>query len=107
MDKRRPQADSTHQTGLKPILHALLIVVESGDRGGVKKLPEFFVIINLGMFLLVAQQPVTPSNKRRAQTYSARQIGLETTLMDFLIVVRDVITGGEEVRAEFFALMGL
>jgi len=35
---------------------------------------------------------------------SARQIGPETTLMDFLIVVRGVITGGEEVRAEFFAL---
>ena len=38
---------------------------------------------------------------------SARQVGLETTLMDFLIVVRGVITGGEEVRAEFFALIGL
>ena len=35
---------------------------------------------------------------------SARQIGPETTLMDFLIVVRSVITGGEDVRAEFFAL---
>ena len=33
MDKRRPQADSAHQTGLKPTLHAFLIVVESGDRG--------------------------------------------------------------------------
>ena len=32
---------------------------------------------------------------------SARQIGPEIT---FLIVVRGVITGGEDVRAEFFAL---
>jgi hypothetical protein len=34
----------------------------------------------------------------------ARQTGPETTLMDFLIVVRGVITGGEDRRAEFFAL---
>ena len=34
MNKQRPQADSAHRTGLKPTLHAILIVVESGDRGG-------------------------------------------------------------------------
>jgi hypothetical protein len=34
MDKQMGQADSAHQIGLKPALHAFLIVVESGDRGG-------------------------------------------------------------------------
>jgi hypothetical protein len=33
MDKWMLQADSVHQIGLNPILHALLIVVESGGRG--------------------------------------------------------------------------
>src|ERR1700685_4534812 len=34
MDKRRTRADSAHQIGLRPTLHAFLIVVESGDGGG-------------------------------------------------------------------------
>jgi hypothetical protein len=34
MDKRRPQADSAHQIGLKLTLHAFLIVVAIGDTGG-------------------------------------------------------------------------
>jgi hypothetical protein len=34
MDKWMPQADSAHQTGLKPTLQGVLIVVESGGRGG-------------------------------------------------------------------------
>jgi hypothetical protein len=42
--------------------------------------------------------------KWRAWLDSARQIGLETTLTRFLIVVERGITGGENVRAEFFAL---
>src|SRR5271155_2405698 len=34
MDEWMLQAYSAHQTGLKPILHAVLILVESGGRGG-------------------------------------------------------------------------
>src|SRR5271170_6884528 len=34
MHKWMPQADSAHQIGPKPILHAVLILVESGGRGG-------------------------------------------------------------------------
>src|ERR1700685_379563 len=34
INKRRLQRDSAHQTGLKPTLHAFLIVVESGHGGG-------------------------------------------------------------------------
>src|SRR5271170_3562233 len=33
MDKWTLQVDSAHQTGLKPIRHAVLIVVESGGTG--------------------------------------------------------------------------
>src|SRR5271168_890711 len=50
MDKWMLQAYLAHQTGLKPILHAVLIVVESGDRGGSKKLAEFFTLRNWGCF---------------------------------------------------------
>jgi len=34
MDKWMPQADSAHQIGPETILQGILIVVESGDRGG-------------------------------------------------------------------------
>jgi len=34
IDKWMPQADSAHQTGLHPTLQGILIVVESGGRGG-------------------------------------------------------------------------
>jgi hypothetical protein len=33
MDKWMFQADSAYRIGLKPTLHVVLIVVESGDRG--------------------------------------------------------------------------
>jgi hypothetical protein len=33
MNKQMEQADLAHQIGLKPALHAFLIVVESSDRG--------------------------------------------------------------------------
>jgi len=57
MDKRRTQADSAHQIGLKPTLHAFLIVVESGDTGGVKKAGGIFDPRKLEMFRLVSPQP--------------------------------------------------
>jgi hypothetical protein len=34
MDKRRPQLDSRHQIGPETTLHKVLIIVESGSRGG-------------------------------------------------------------------------
>ena len=34
MDEWMLQAYSAHQTGLKPILHAVVILVESGGGGG-------------------------------------------------------------------------
>jgi hypothetical protein len=34
MDKWMLQADLAHEIGLTPTLHAFLIVVQSGDRGG-------------------------------------------------------------------------
>jgi hypothetical protein len=52
MDKWMLQADSAHQIGLKPTLHAFLIVVESGDTGGLKKLAEFFLLRNWRCFCL-------------------------------------------------------
>jgi hypothetical protein len=60
MDKRKPRVDSAHQTGLKPTLHAVLIVVESGDTGGCKNAGGIFHPQELEMFLLVSQ-PVAPS----------------------------------------------
>jgi hypothetical protein len=50
MDKWILQADSAHQIGLKPTLQGILIVVESGGRGGWKKLPEFFALRNWARF---------------------------------------------------------
>jgi|SRR5271154_4797984 len=44
MDKWMLQADSAYQIGLKPTLQGILIVVESGGRGGWKKLAEFFAL---------------------------------------------------------------
>jgi len=52
MDKWMLQAHSAHQTGLKPTLHTLLIVIESGDRGWWKTLAEFFTLRNWRCFCL-------------------------------------------------------
>ena len=40
--------------------------------------------------------------ERRLQLDSARQISLETTLADLLIIVVDVKQVGEQVQSEFF-----
>jgi len=63
-------------------------------------------IFSCGIFNLFACNSTTKRamTKWRPWLDSARQIGPATTLMDLLIVVRGVITGGEEVWAEFFAL---
>jgi len=49
-DKWMLQAYSARQTGLKPALQGILIVVESGGRGGWKKLPDFFALRNWARF---------------------------------------------------------
>jgi len=56
MVKQMVQADSAHQIGLKPTLHTILIVVESGDTRG-QKARGIFHHQKFGNVLLVAQQP--------------------------------------------------
>ena len=58
MDEWMLQAHSAHQTGLKPILHAVLILVESGGRGGRINAAGIFHSQKLGPILLVPQQPI-------------------------------------------------
>jgi hypothetical protein len=93
MDKRRAQADSAHQTGLKPTLHAFLIVVESGDTGGEKSWRNFCTSEIRNVFGCISTT-IDPIDKRMAQADSAHQIGLKPTLHAFLIVVESGDTGG-------------
>src|SRR5271154_2639716 len=57
MDKWMLQADSLHQTGLKTILYTILILVESGGRGGRINAAGIFHSQKLGPILPVPQQP--------------------------------------------------
>jgi hypothetical protein len=57
MDEWMLQAYSAHQTGLKPILPAVLILVESGGRGGRINAAGIFHSQKLGLILPVPQQP--------------------------------------------------
>ena len=50
-------AHSAPQTGLKPILHVILILVESGGRGGRITVAGIFHSQKLGPILPVPQQP--------------------------------------------------
>jgi hypothetical protein len=52
IDKWIAQPDSTHQIGLEPTLHEVLIIVESGDRGEASGI---FHPQKLEMFSLVAR----------------------------------------------------
>ena len=56
-DKWMLQAYSARQTGLKPALQGILIVVESGGRGGRINAAEFFTPQKLDPILLVPHQP--------------------------------------------------
>jgi len=93
INKRRPQRDSAHQIGLKPTLHAFLIVVESGDTGGWKSWRNFSPS-GIGDIFVCISTTIDPMDKRRAQADSAHQIGLKPTLHAFLIVVESGDTGG-------------
>src|SRR6202451_664281 len=84
MDKRRTQADSAHQIGLKPTLHAFLIVVESGDTGRRKSWRNFSPS-EIGDVFACISTTIDSMDKRRTQADSAHQIGLKPTLHAFLI----------------------
>ena len=70
MDEWMLQAYSAHQTGLKPILHAVLILVESGGSGGRINAGGMFHSQKLGPILPVPQQPAvawTNGDRRQIQ----------------------------------------
>src|ERR1700685_2359054 len=71
MDKRRAQADSARQTGLKPTLHTILIVVQSGDGGGRKRLAEFFTLGNWRRFCLYLNNQQSYGKMEGAGGFSA------------------------------------
>ena len=56
MDKWTPQADSAHQIDLKTILHAVLILVESGGTEGRINAAGIFHSQKLGPILPLPQQ---------------------------------------------------
>jgi hypothetical protein len=91
MDKRRTRADSAHQTGLKPTLHAFLIVVESGDSGGEKSWRNF-LLSDFGDVLANLATTNKAMDKWRLRLDSAGQKGPEITLKGILIVVEGCFT---------------
>ena len=52
-----PQLDSAHQIGIEMALQSILIVVESGGRGGRINAARIFHSQKLGPSLPVTQQP--------------------------------------------------
>jgi hypothetical protein len=84
INKRRVQAYLAHQTGLKTTIHAVLIIVESGDTGGWKSWRNFSPL-GIGDVFACITTTSDPINKRMAQAYSAHQIGLKPTLHALLI----------------------
>jgi hypothetical protein len=91
------QKDSAHQIDLKPTLHAVLIVVESGDRRVGIFPPQKF-----GNVFGCSTTTRSSMGKRRPQKDSAHQIVPEIPLHGILMVVVSCCTGGEDVWAEFF-----
>src|SRR5271170_1118371 len=90
MDEWMLQAHSAHQTGLKPILYAVLILVESGGRGGRINAAGIFEI---GLDFACTSTTGSPMDKWMLQAHLAHQIGPETSLQSVLIVVE---SGGRE-----------
>ena len=84
MDKWMLQADSTHQLGPETILQGVLIVVESGGRGGWKSCRNFS-LSEIGPDFACASTTGNPMDKWMLQADSAHQIGLKPTLHAFLI----------------------
>src|SRR5271155_2159791 len=60
MNKWMLQVDSAHQIGAETILQGVLIVVESGGRGGRIHAARIFHSQKLGLILPVRQQPGVP-----------------------------------------------
>jgi hypothetical protein len=84
MDKRKTQADSAHQIGLEPPLHAFLIAVETGDTGGEKSWRNFCTSEIRNVFACISTT-FDPMDKRKTQADSAHQIGLKPPLHAVLI----------------------
>src|SRR5579859_4204484 len=86
MDKRRPQLDLVHSEGLETLLTKFLIVVVGCSTGG-KECGGNFSPSEIGNVLACSSRTKGAMDKRIRQLDSARRIGLETTLTDFLIIV--------------------
>ena len=86
IDKQRPQADSAHQIGPETTLQGVLIVVESGGKGGRIHAAGIFHSQKLGADFACTSTTGSPMDKWMLQADSTHQIGLETSLVDFLIV---------------------
>src|SRR5271155_4896845 len=95
MDTWMLQAHLAHQTGLKPILYAVLILVESGGRGGRINAAGIFEI---GLDFACTSTTGSRMDKWILQADSAHQIGPETSLQSILIVVESGGTGEELPR---------
>jgi hypothetical protein len=85
IDRRRPQADSAHQIGLQPTLHAVLIVGGDAVQGGEKTLGGIF---GSGVFNLFACNSTTKGVmvKWRQRLDSAGQKGPEIAMEGVLIL---------------------
>jgi len=85
MDKWMIQADSAHQIGLEPTLHAVLILEVGCCTGGEEVWAEFFPS-EMGDVLACITTTRGAIGKWRLQRDSARRIGLKPTLHAVLIV---------------------
>ena len=94
MDKQTPQLDSACWIGLEIMLQDFLIVVENGGKGENKSSRNFSAP-EIGNAFAYSYTTKGAMDKRRWQADSAHQIGPETTLQDFLIVVENGGKGGE------------
>jgi hypothetical protein len=103
MNKWIAQSDSAPQIGPEPTLKGFLIVVGTWSTGGWKSLlwlhkfsPPSFECFGCSATTKGAM------DKRRPQADSAHQIGLETSLVDFLIVGWWCFIDGWKYWPEFF-----
>src|SRR5271154_6168160 len=99
MDEWMLQVYSAHQTGLKPVLHAVLIVVESGGNRGENKCCRNF---SLSPDFACTSTTSDPMDEWMQQAYSAHQTGLKPVLHAVLIVVESGGTGGRINAAGIF-----
>ena len=95
MDKGRLQADSAHQIGLKPTLYGVLIVVGTWCTCWRNKFGRSFYC-GICHFFPYNSTTNGAMGEWRLRLDSARQIGLDSTLEDVLIVVGSGIAGAED-----------